>query len=177
MLRLLIRDITVEKLAAQRQVVLHVRWQGGACTDCTASLPAPVAERIRYPAAIVDEVRGLSHRLSDRQIVAHLNQQGLRSPNAKPFTLSMIKWIRYRYDIPSILLKRPDELTVRQVGQRLGVSIHVVYYWIQRNLLEARKIDGVGTWWITLDAAKEQELREWVRESGHLRPHDAKTSL
>ena len=27
-LRLLIRDITVEKLSAQRQVILHIRWQG-----------------------------------------------------------------------------------------------------------------------------------------------------
>ena len=41
MLRLLIRDITVEKLATARAAVLHVRWQGGACTDTTVSLPAP----------------------------------------------------------------------------------------------------------------------------------------
>jgi hypothetical protein len=137
MLRLLIRDITVEKLPAQRQVVMHVRWQGGACSDTTVSLPAPIAERIRYPAAIVEQVRELSHRLSDPQIVVHLNQQGLCSPHGKPFTLSMINWIRHRYDVPSISLKRPEELTVRQVGKRFAVSIHVVYYWIERSVVEA----------------------------------------
>src|SRR5262249_22288500 len=135
MLRLLIRDITVEKLPAQRQIILHVRWQGGACTDTTVNLPAPIAERIRYPAAIVEQVRELARRLSDPQIIAHLNQQGLRSPHGKPFTLSMIKWIRYRYDVPSISLKRPEELTVQQVATRFGVSIHVVYYWIERNVV------------------------------------------
>lgn len=176
MLRLLIRDITVE-LPAQRQVILHVRWHGGACTDTTVSLPAPVAERIRYPAAVIEQVRELSHRLSDPQIVAHLNQQGLRSPHAKPFTLSMIKWIRYRYDIPSISLKRPEELTVRQVADRYSVSIHVVYYWIDRGLIQARQLDGRGPWWITLNDAEDVKLRDWVRNSGHLQPRHSNTQL
>lgn len=172
MLRLVLRDITVEKLPAQRQIVLHVRWQGGACTDSTISLPPPIAERIRYPVAVIEQVRELSHRLSDPQIVAHLNRQGLRSPHGKPFTLSMIKWLRYRYQVPSISLKRPEELTVRQVADRFAVSAYVVYYWIERNVVEARRLDGRGPWWITLNAATEQELRDWVRNSGHLQlPH------
>jgi hypothetical protein len=177
MLRLVVRDITVEKLTAQRQVVLHIRWQGGACTDTTVSLPKPIAERIRYPAAIVEQVRELSQRLSDPQMIAHLNQQGLRSPHGKPFTLSMIKWIRYRYDVPSISLKRPEELTVQQAAQRFGVSTHVVYYWIDRDVVEARQLDGRGPWWITLNGAKEQELHEWVRNSGHLRPQHSNIQL
>ncbi|MDK2662270.1 recombinase family protein, partial [Cupriavidus sp. LEh21] len=130
MLRLLIRDITVEKLpAASRQVVLHVRWQGGICTDTTVTLPTPVIEALRYPTATVEQVRKLSQHLSDPQIVAHLNQKGLRSPTGKSFTLAMVKWIRYRYGIAPTSLKRPDELTVQQLAHRLGISPHVVYYW------------------------------------------------
>ena len=87
MLRLLIRDITVEKLSATRQAVLHIRWQGSPCTDITVDLPKPAPEAIRYPAAIVEQVRKLSQRLSDPQIVAHLNQEGLRSATGKSFTL------------------------------------------------------------------------------------------
>jgi hypothetical protein len=177
MLRLVVRDITVEKLTAERQIILHIRWQGGACTDTTVSLPKPIAERIRYPAAIVELVRELSQSLSVPQIIAHLNQQGLRSPHGKPFTLSMIKWIRYCYDVPSISLKQPEELTVQQAAQRFGVSPHVVYYWIDRDIVEARQLDGRGPWWITINAAKEQELHEWVRKSGHLRPQHSNLQL
>ncbi|ODV40524.1 hypothetical protein AWV79_06725 [Cupriavidus sp. UYMMa02A] len=90
MLRLLILDITVEKLPATRQVVLHVRWQGGTCTDTTVPLPKPVADAMRYPTATVEHVRKLSQHLSAPQIVAHLNQKGLRSPTGKSFTLSMV---------------------------------------------------------------------------------------
>ncbi|HEY0799538.1 MAG TPA: recombinase family protein [Steroidobacteraceae bacterium] len=168
MLRLLIRDITVEKLSATRQAVLHIRWQGGPCTDITVNLPRPRPEAIRYPAETVDQVRKLSQHLSDLQIVAHLNQEGLRSATGKSFTLSMVKWIRYRYEIAATSFKRPDELTVQQLADRLGISTHVVYYWIERQVVQARKLDGRGPWWITLDRAKEQQLRRWIRTSGHL---------
>jgi DNA invertase Pin-like site-specific DNA recombinase len=168
MLRLLIRDITVEKLSATRQAVLHIRWQGGLCTDITVDLPRPRPEAIRYPAETVDQVRKLSQRLSDPQIVAHLNQEGLRSATGKSFTLSMVKWIRYRYEIAATSFKRPDELTVQQLADRLGISTHMVYYWIERQVVQARKLDGRGPWWITLNRTKEQQLRRWIRTSGHL---------
>ena len=168
MLRLLIRDITVEKLSAARQAVLHIRWQGNACTDITVDLPRPRPEAIRYPAETVERVRELSQRLSDPQIVAHLNQEGLRSATDKSFTLSMVKWIRYRYEIAATSFKRTDELTVQQLADRLGISTHMVYYWIERQVVQARKLDGRGPWWITLNLAKEQQLRRWVRTSGHL---------
>ena len=176
-LRLLIRDITVEKLPATRQAVLHIIWQGGACTDTTVNLPKPAAEAMRYPAAIVKQVRGLSQHLSDPQIVARLNQEGLRSPSGKSFTLAMIKWVRHKYEIPLTCLMRPDELTVQQLAHRLCISAHVVYYWIERQVVLARKLDGRGPWWITLNPAKEQQLRDWVRTSGHLQPQHSNIQL
>jgi Recombinase/Recombinase zinc beta ribbon domain len=168
MLRLLIRDITVEKLSAARQAVLHVRWQGGPCTDITVNLPRPRPEAIRYPAETVDQVRKLSQHLSDLQIVARLNQEGLCSATGKSFTLSMVKWIRYRYEIAATSFKRPDELTVQQLADRLSISTHMVYYWIERHVVQARKLDGRGPWWITFNRTKEQQLRRWIRTSGHL---------
>jgi DNA invertase Pin-like site-specific DNA recombinase len=177
MLRLLIHDITVEKLHEQRQFVLHVRWQGGLCTDITVNLPKPRPEAIRYPAETVEQVRQAARSMSDPQIVTRFNQAGLRSPYGKPFTLAMIKWIRFRYGIAPACLTRPDELTVQQLASRLQVSTNVVYYWVDRRVVEARKIDGRGAWWITLDAARENELRDWVRTSGHLQPKHSNTQL
>ena len=175
MVRLLIRDITVKKLAVERQAVLHVRWQGGACSDTTVNLPLPVYERVRYPAGLIEQVRELSQRLSDPQIVTHLNQQGLRSPHGKPFTLGMIKWMHHAYDIPFISYKRPEELSVREVAQRFGVGIGVVHNWINRNATAARQLHDRGRWWITFDAATERKLGEWVRNSKRLQRQRSKT--
>jgi DNA invertase Pin-like site-specific DNA recombinase len=171
MLRLLIRDITVEKLADARQVVLHVRWQGGACTDTTVPLPSPIADQMLYPRQIIERIRELSNRLTNPQIVQALNQEGLRSPRGLPITRAMIKWIRIRYAVPSVCLMRPEELTAEQLADRLSVSVYFVRYWIKRGVIDARQLGAQGPWWITITDQQEQQLRERVRTSAHLKNH------
>jgi hypothetical protein len=78
---------------------------------------------------VVDRVRHLAQSLPDQDIADRLNQEGQVSALGKPFTGSMIKWIRYRYQIPTARLMRPEELTVQQVAERFRVSPNVVYYW------------------------------------------------
>src|SRR5881296_1668376 len=73
MLRLLIKDITVEKPANQKQLLVHIRWQGGACSNITVQLPPNIAERLRYPVAVVDRVRDLAHSLLDAEIADQFN--------------------------------------------------------------------------------------------------------
>src|SRR5260370_10815993 len=103
MLRLLIKDITVEKQHAARHAILHIRWQGGACGDVAVDLPRPRAEVIRYPEPIIARVRDLARTLTDRQIVAELGRLGELSATGQPHTMHTIKWIRWRYRIPGAL--------------------------------------------------------------------------
>jgi DNA invertase Pin-like site-specific DNA recombinase len=166
MLRLLIKDITVEKLVAEpKQLLVHIRWQGGASTERSVPLPANIADRLRYPATVVERVRDLAHSLTDAKIADQLNQEGLVSALGKPFTVSMIKWIRYRYKIPVAKLKQPDELTVQQVAERFGVNPNVVYYWIEHDVIPARRVNSGMPYWITVNETDEQKLRDWVRNS------------
>ena len=169
MLRLLIRDITVERRAEARQVILHIRWQGGACTDVQVDLPLPIADRMRYSPAIREQVRTLARQFTDEEIAQRLNQSGQLSAAGKSFDASKIQWIRHRYGIPTAQLKRPDELTVAQVAKRFGVSPGVVYYWINRKVIAARQVKPNTPYWITIDKAKERELRAWVRNSAHMK--------
>jgi DNA invertase Pin-like site-specific DNA recombinase len=169
MLRLLIRDITVERRAEARQVVLHIRWQGGACTDVQVDLPLPIADRMRYSAAIREQVRTLARQFTDEEIAQRLNQSDQLSAAGKPFDASKVRWIRYRYGIPAVQLKRTDELTVAQLAKRFGVSPGVVYYWINRKVITARQIKPNTPYWITIDKAKERELRAWVRNSARMK--------
>jgi len=168
MLRLLLKDITVEKRRAERKAALHIRWQGGAVEDLVVDLPLPAPDKVRYPEATVNRVRSLAQSLTDGQIVATLQQDGWLSAKGKPFTLSMIKWIRWRHDIPAPSLKNPDELTVGEVADRVGVSPGVVYYWIERGHLPAHRLGSGSPYWITLGAEKEAELRFWVTNSSRL---------
>jgi hypothetical protein len=76
MLRLLIKNVTVEKLAQQRQLSVHIRWHGGASTDLSVQLPPKAADQVRYPSAIVNRVRELAQNLLDAQIADQLNREG-----------------------------------------------------------------------------------------------------
>jgi DNA invertase Pin-like site-specific DNA recombinase len=169
MLRLLIKDITVEKPFHPKQLLAHIRWQGGACSDICVQLPPNIADRVRYPAAVVDRVRHLAQSLPDGEVADRLNQEGQVSALGKPFTGSMIQWIRYRYQIPKASLARPEELTVQQVAERLRVSPNVVYYWIDRGVIQARRLNAGSPYWITLNETDEQRLQDWIRNSCRIR--------
>jgi len=170
MLRLLIKDITVEKPASQKQLMAHIRWQGGACSDVCIQLPPNIADRVRYPSAVVDKVRELARHSPDREIADQLNREGQASAKGLPYTAKIIQWIRCRYRIPPAELKRPEELTVRQVAERFGTSDEVVYYWIEHGVIQSRRMNGGTPHWITLSNQDEQRLREWVRRSRRIQP-------
>jgi DNA invertase Pin-like site-specific DNA recombinase len=169
MLRLLIKDITVEKPLRPKQLLVHIRWQGGACTDTCVQLPPNIADRVRYPVAVVERVRHLAQSLPDGDIADCLNQEGQVSALGKPFTGSMVHWIRFRYQIPRAKLERSDELTVQQVAERFRVSPNVVYYWIDRGVIQARRLNAGSPYWITLNETDEQKLQAWVRNSCKIR--------
>ena len=117
MLRLLIKDIAVEK-PNRKQLAVHLRWQGGASSDLCVQIPPSRADRVRYPTAVVDRVRDLAQSLPNAEIAEHLNREGYVSALGKVFTGSMIQWIRYRYQIPKVTLARP-EVNRRRSGQAL----------------------------------------------------------
>jgi DNA invertase Pin-like site-specific DNA recombinase len=168
MLRLLIKDITVNKLIEPRQLSVHIRWQGGACTDLLVQLPPKAADRFRYPSAEVDRVRELARRFTKAEIAEQLNREGHRTPKGLSFTAKSIHWICWRYGIPPVQLKKPEELTVQQVAEQFGVSIGVVHYWIKNHIIQTRRLNETAAYWITLNTADEQKLRDWVRNSSRI---------
>jgi DNA invertase Pin-like site-specific DNA recombinase len=167
-LRLLIKDITVEKLPTPKQVILHVRWQGGALEDIPVIVPPNRADQIRYPEEIVERVSAMAREYTDAQIASVFNQENIKSAKGGIFTPSIIRWIRYKHRILKPDLKRPNELTVSEVAKKFAISRHVVYYWIEHQIVPTRRIDATSPYWITLNPSKERELSEWVKNSSKI---------
>jgi DNA invertase Pin-like site-specific DNA recombinase len=168
-LRLLVRDITVMRGPEPKIVRLQVRWQGGETEILQLRLPQNRAEAIRYPEAFVERIRELAIDHHDDEIVALLRAEGHRSSTGKPLTLGAIKWIRYKHRISAP--KPPaGSLSVRQVGERYGVSLWVVHYWIEHDIISPVRSRLNGPYAITIDAELDQCLRTWIANSVHLRP-------
>ncbi|MCY4025513.1 MAG: recombinase family protein [Acidobacteria bacterium] len=167
-LRLVVKDITVERFGERKRAVLHVRWQGGACEDLEVTLPENIADRLRYPDELIDRVRELARERSDEDVAATLNGEGRRSAKGEAFNVSMVRWIRYKHRIPAPAFQRPGERSVSQVADELGVSRSVVYYWIDRGVLTARRCNHGSRYWITLNDETKETLRAWIRNSSRI---------
>ena len=167
MLRLLIRDITVVKGPEPKRLRLHIRWQGGTTETVELHLAPNRAEAVRYHDAFIARIRALAVMHDDHEIVALLNRDGLTSSTGKPFTVSMIRWIRHKHCIPGPSLPT-GTFSVSQVRKRYGVSMWVVYYWIDRSLLTAQRRKPGLPYAITLTDATDHRLRDWVANSPRL---------
>lgn len=160
LLRLLVKDITVQR-AESRELHLHIRWQGGACETLRHQPPPRSCDKWRYPGHIVEKIRELARDRRDEDIAVALNEEGHRgSKKGKPFTASMIKWIRYKHRIDAPPVFREGELSVAEVAERFDVSRHVVYYWITRGYLPSRKPYRGGPICLTIPSEKEVDLRQ-----------------
>jgi len=164
MLRLLIKDITVVKGPEPKRLSLQIRWQGGATEIIEVCLPPNRAEVVRYPQEFVVRLTDLATRHDDGEIAIELNRNGLTSSTGKPFTASMISWIRFKHHIPCP--PRPaGTLNVAEVRERFGVSHWVVYYWIEKGLIAAQRRKPGLPYAITLTDKMDRELREWIANS------------
>lgn len=169
MLRLLIRDVSVVKGTEPKLLHLQIRWQGGATETIDVRRQPNRAEAIRYPDTFVAKIRTMAEKYDDEEIVRRLNGEGLTSSTGKPFTVSIVRWIRFKHLIPGPSLPA-GTLTVSQVRQRYGVSPWVVHYWIERGVVSAVQRKPNAPYAIAIDNTVDRRLRKWVANSGHLHP-------
>ena len=169
MLRLLIRDITVVNDPESKYLHLQVRWQGGATDTIEVQRRPKRADAMRYSDMFIAKIRAMAEKYDDQEIADQLNAQALTSSTGKPFTLSMVRWVRFKHRIPSPSLS-PGTLTANQICERYGVSRWVVYYWIEHGIVSAAQRRPNRPYGITIDDDADLRLREWVANSGHLRP-------
>ena len=167
MLRLLIKDITVEKPPAQATLGSHpLAGRGLDQLLRTASAqhrrPRALSCRSGGPSpgtgAALDSMR--------RSLISSI-EKGMPAPKASRITGRLSRWIRWRYQIPPAKLKKPEELTVQQVAQQFGVNPDVVYYWIEHRIIRARRLNTMP-YWITVSDTDQQKLRDWVRNSAKI---------
>jgi DNA invertase Pin-like site-specific DNA recombinase len=162
-LRLLINDITVEKVAHSRLSILHMRWQGGATESIEVELPQKSHDKWRHSSETINEVKQFAVTMTDEQIVEKFNQMGLKTNKGNTFTVDSIKWIRYKHKISSPRLQKLGELSINQAAEKFNVSHHVIRYWIERGIINARSIGS--KLWVTIEEKQEIELKKRVKHS------------
>lgn len=164
MLRLLIKDITVVKERGSKEVTLHVRWQGGAHEEISVTLPPHVSQQLRIPEDVLERIRDLARTHTDDEIATILRSEGIRGGVTSPMSAKRIRHIRRRFGLRRED-RRPGELTVDELAERLDLSRQVVLGWVQSQIVPARQGHSRGhPFYVTLTPGQEEELRTLARQ-------------
>jgi DNA invertase Pin-like site-specific DNA recombinase len=137
LLRALIADVTLSIQPTSSELQVGIRWRSGASEQLTVL--RPTAARTQRREAALELVRRLGPSHSDRELAAALTAAGLTTGADRPFDETAVGWLRWRNRIPPPPVRVEGELAVHELAERLGTTPRVVYSWINRGQLHARR--------------------------------------
>jgi len=167
LLRTLVADVTLTSQPHGDEVRIGIRWRSGASELVVARRPPPPYEAKRTPKPVADLIVQFGPFMTDQEVVAQLNARGLKTGMGRPFDVAAVKWVRYIQRVPSPSGFEPGEMSVDQVASRLNISTDVVYYWIERGHLPARRAVS-GRLCVSLTPEVEATCRQRIVDSHHL---------
>jgi DNA invertase Pin-like site-specific DNA recombinase/DNA-binding XRE family transcriptional regulator len=171
LLRALIADVTIISKPDTRELRVGIHWRSGATEQHTIQRPQSVIDQRRTPPEALDLIKRLGPHRTNAELAAELQTAGLRTGTGLPFTAHRVRSLRNHYRIRTPPLLRGEELTVKQLAERLGVSIHVIYSWISSGKLAARR-GHTNQLCIPFPPKVERQCRERIINSTRLHPRN-----
>ena len=143
LVRLVIEDVTLVKTD---QIIMNVRFRGGALKSLFLAPSAKPCEKWRTSDALLKRIETLSQRCTDSESAENLNRQGFRSPLGKPFTGEIVARIRSIYSIASYYnrLRASGKLTLREIAAELGVCADTIRKRHKRGLIKGYRGNDRG---------------------------------
>ncbi len=179
LLRLMIKDVTLRKESNEVRYSLRagVRWQSGACTELYFSPWALLSHKTNPDTVAL--IRNLAVCRDDHEIADYLNEHGVKSRNKLKFSYTMVRSLRYYYNIeafPGLSTKdgrdEDGRYTVRAAAALLDTSEDSIRGWIKLGVLKAVKVPPSNQWRVYLSA---EILR--LKTFKAIREHSLKVAL
>ncbi len=169
--RLLLERVLITVLDASEQVRLECHWHGGSKTIHTLIRPVARVKALSTYAALLARAVDL-HREGNgcADIAVILNQEAWRPPKRRDtFTADMVRRLLIsagvitpgRRQSRTIPERQPDEWTIRELAEQLGVPQPTLYNWVQSGRLRSRLVKAGGGFakLVTADAATINNLK------------------
>jgi DNA invertase Pin-like site-specific DNA recombinase len=155
--RLLLERVLVEVIDGTEQVRVECHWHGGHRTS--HGLTRPVA-RLKTLSTYVDLVARTANLRSDghdcAKIAEILNQEGWRPAKRRDtFNAQMVRHLlvkagiaapkQYLHRQQPPIERRPDEWTIRELAEKIGMPEATLYLWVRQGRLRSRHVpSGTG---------------------------------
>jgi DNA invertase Pin-like site-specific DNA recombinase len=146
--RLLIERVLVEVVGSTERVRIECHWHGGSRTTHELTRPVARLAALSTYAALTARAAELRRQgLDCAQIAEVLNDEGWRPAKRRAtFNSPMVhhlliksgaESVKYRRRPPSIE-RRPNEWTIRELAEEIGMPQPTLYNWIQQGRLSCR---------------------------------------
>ena len=167
LLRALIADVTLTSQPQGSEVHVGIRWRSGASEQHTIQRPPLVIDQRRTPPEALELISRLGPHRTNAELAAELQAAGLRTATGQPFTAGRVSSLRNHRRIGHPPLLGKDELTVKQVADRLGISCSAIYAWIKDGKLATRRghLNRLG---IPFPPEVERQCRDRISNSRQL---------
>lgn len=145
MARSLLEDVTLQR---GQEIVLQLRFKGGATQELRLPLPKSGWARRKTKAEIIAEIDRLLDQHTESQIAQLLNEQGWHSSTGCPFNLRMVNQLRRAYKLKSRRqrLREQGWLTVHETAAWLECPPGLVNHWRIAGLLVAVHFSDKNDW-------------------------------
>jgi DNA invertase Pin-like site-specific DNA recombinase len=168
--RLVIKEITLDQKRRRGYVWIRIVWQTGATSEHwfqrTVQSYAQHADQDQLRQRIV-ELNSLQKM--DSEIAAILNSEQFRTAHGPPFSGKMVHLLRKRWRIPTIKIngkeanppRWPDgSYSVQGAATLLGIMPQTIFDWLRKGWLTGRQLAKGMPWQISLSPEQAAALRK-----------------
>jgi excisionase family DNA binding protein len=164
-LRCVIDKVVIHR-SARDQVTTRIVWKGGAVTMRQIALSVGAFADLSFAKQMEQEVLVMAGQgVSDEKIATRLTNKGYRSPMRASVLPSTVQKIRLAHGIlhmahQSHARRVPGYLSVAQIAQQLGVSVHWVYDRIHNGQIRIVKDARVRGYLFPDNPTRGEQLRQ-----------------
>jgi DNA invertase Pin-like site-specific DNA recombinase len=143
MIRFLIEDVTLIK---GRDIVVHVRFKGGATRTLSALKPELIWKRNRTKKELIEQIDTLLDDHINSEIAIMLNERGFRSGSGLELTANIVRVIIKKYGLKSRYdrLREKDLLTLEETSKLLNVCPNTTKIWHRAGWLKGHPFNEKG---------------------------------
>jgi hypothetical protein len=170
LLRLVIREVHLDRHRARGRVWLRITWQTGAGTEHWLQRRVLGYDQHAELERLEQRVRAL-HAAGhvDRAIAAALNAEGFQTAHGRPFNGRAVWFLRRAWGLPPVATLTSVEVTgparlcsAEEVARLVGVYPTTIYKWLRTGRLRGAQVRAGLPWHVVLEPESVATLRAYV---------------
>jgi len=171
--RLVIKDVALEKMTDSELVSLRITWQTGCVSEHLVRRRVQSYSIFTTTHSLDKRIRQLAKTgMFDREIAETLNKEHFISARGVPFQGNNVHVLRKRFGIPTAKIngiennppRWPDgTYSILGAAEALGITTQTVFKWLHNGRLTGTQSRPGQPWKVEMTAAKIRALKSQVR--------------